>query len=39
MGQNHWASFSGQQLAFASALEADAFAAIAMTPRFDSLIR
>ena len=39
MTQNHWASFSGQQLASACALEADAFTAIAMTPCFDSLIR
>jgi hypothetical protein len=39
MTQNHWASFSGQQLASAYALEADAFAAIAMSPSFDSLIR
>lgn len=39
MTQNHWASFSGQQLASAYALEADAFAAIAMSPSFDGLIR
>jgi hypothetical protein len=39
MTQNHWASFSGQQLASAYALEADAFAAIAMSPSFDSLIK
>lgn len=39
MTQNHWATFSGQQLASACALEADAFAAISMSPSFDSLIR
>lgn len=39
MTQNHWASFSGQQLASAYALEADAFGAIAMSPSFDGLIR
>jgi hypothetical protein len=37
--QNHWATFSGQQLASAYALEADAFGAIATSPSFDSLIR
>jgi len=37
--QNHWATFSGQQLASAYALEADAFGAIAMSPSFDGLIR
>jgi hypothetical protein len=36
--QNQWALFSGQQLASAYALEADAFGAIAMTPSFNSLI-
>ena len=39
MTQDRWASFSGEQLASACALEADAFTAIAMTPCFDSLIR
>ena len=39
MTQNHWATFSGQQLASAYALEADAFGAIAMSPSFDGLIR
>ena len=38
MTQNHWASISGQQLASAYALEADAFGAIAMSPSFDGLI-
>ena len=38
MTQNHWASFSGRQLASAYAREADAFAVIAMSPSFDSLI-
>ncbi|MDG2251563.1 MAG: hypothetical protein P8N11_12035 [Gammaproteobacteria bacterium] len=38
MRQNQWALFSGQQLASAYALEADAFGAIAMTPSFNSLI-
>jgi hypothetical protein len=37
--QNHWATLSGQQLASAYALEADAFGAIAMSPSFDGLIR
>ena len=39
MTENNWASFSGQQLAAAYALEADAFGAIAMRPGFDGLIR
>ncbi len=39
MTQNHWATLSGQQLASAYALEADAFGAIAMSPSFDGLIR
>jgi hypothetical protein len=36
--QNQWALFSGQQLASAYALEADAFGAIAMAPSFNNLI-
>ena len=38
MRQNQWALFSGQQLASAYALEADAFGAIAMAPSFNNLI-
>ncbi|NKB33090.1 MAG: hypothetical protein GKR91_08335 [Pseudomonadales bacterium] len=38
MSQNQWASYSGQQLTSAYALEADAFGEIAMSPGFDSLI-
>ena len=39
MTENHWATFSGQQLASAYAIEADALGAIAMSPSFNGLIQ